>query len=532
VIGQTFWSGGVAYIGHWPEPVEPTLEELVARDVVESHAQSDLAGEHEFAFRHMLIRDVAYGRLPRVERAVLHATCAEWLTGHPSQRDELIEIIAYHWEQACRLAPTMGPRVAERPVEQAVASLMRAASKAENREGAREAQRFYERALALVPGAGQVGVEVRIKRARAMDMLGDLDEAATELTAAAADAAAVRRNDLRGLALVTLAGIHVKQGRFSDAEAELLETQRIAIELGNRELHLRAAYELAELRGGFEGKVDLAVDGLRRAQVMAQALGDRPLLFEAHLRMTTLLFNVAKLVDAGREAELAEQVALRLGSNRDRARAVFCRAMVALYRTGAREARPMALDALKWNERVGDYYYQLQSVRAVAKCELKAGSPERAEEYLSAVLPLARQAGGWLGVEIRRCLIEALVELGRLREATSVLAEARTAIPPEDEYAAAAVLLAQALVSAAGVDNAGAWNDFAEAIRIMEGLQLWLDCAEAQVLHARALAREGLRARAQEELTHARSLFAHVGADAMVAGVDRELTRLSLDTGA
>jgi class 3 adenylate cyclase/tetratricopeptide (TPR) repeat protein len=530
VIGLTFWSGGVKYIGRWPGSVEPRLEELVARDVVAPHRHSELADEREYEFRHMLIRDVAYGRLPKGDRALLHAACAEWLVQRPAQRDELIEIIAYHWEQACTLAPAVGPKAAQRPVDQAVTALIAAATKAENRDGAREAERFYERALALVGSHGERSIEVRIRRARARDMLGALPEAASELEQAASEAQSLDRQDLRGQALVTLGGIRVKQGRLSEAERDLMETQGIAERLGDRELQLRAAYELAELRGGFEGKVDSAIAGLRRAQLVADGLGDRPLLFEGHLRMATLLFNVGKLVEAGREAALAEQVAVSLGSNRDRARAVFCSSMVALYRAGPSVARPMAADALKWNERVGDYYYQLQSVRALAKCELNAGAPERAEEHLRAARELAEQAGGWLGIEIRRYLVEALVEVGRVPEATQVLADARAAVPPEDEYAAAAVLLAEALVSAGGADHAGAWHSFVEAMRIMESLQLWLDRGDTQILHARALARDGLYARAEGEFAQARSLFAQLGADAMVEDIDRELSLLALPT--
>jgi class 3 adenylate cyclase len=527
VIGQTFWSGAVAYLGRWPAQIDERLDDLEKREVVQAHRHSEVLGEREYAFRHILIRDVAYGRLPKRERADLHAACATWLEQHLSQGDEVVEIIAYHWEQACRLAPKVGAKAAQRPVGQAVQALTAAAARAECRDGAREAERFCDRALALLDAShAETAVELRIGRARARDMLGALPEAEADLCAAAEEALRLGRRDLRGQALVTLAAIHVKLGRFREAEGELVEARRAGTELGDRRLELRADYELAELLGGFEGKTDLGLEALRRALPVAADLGDGALAFEGHLRMATLLFNLGKLAEAEAESAQAEELALAQRNHRDRARAALVRGMVALYRSGPEQARPIAAEALLWNERVGDYYYQLQSVRAVAKCELNAGSPELAEARLHAALPLAEQAGGWLGVEMRRYLVEALIELGRTSEAAAALADIRAAMPSEDDYAIAAGLLAEALVIAAGPDPGGAWSCFARSLQIMADLQLWLDHAEAQILYARALARCGLPGRAEDELRQARTRCEQLQADALITGVDRELARL------
>jgi hypothetical protein len=166
-------------------------------------------------------------------------------------------------------------------------------------------------------------------------------------------------------------------------------------------------------------------------------------------------------------------------------------------------------------------------VRTLAKCELNTGSPARAEARLRAALPLADQAGGWLSVEMRRCLIEALVELGRTSEAATVLADARTAMPPEDDYAVAAILLAEALISSAGPDPDRAWSSFVESMQIMANLQFWLDHAEAQILYARALTRADLPARAESELREARTRCEQLQADALITDIDRELARLA-----
>jgi len=521
VLGLSFWSAAVKHIGSWEGSIDAGLNGLVLQEVVEPRAVSELRGEEEFAFRHMLIRDVAYRRLPKGERALLHRGCAEWLERHSGGGDALVEIIAYHFEQACLLAPTIGPKAELRPVHAAVNALATAASRAEHRDGAREAKRFYARALELTGIDPHLAVELRIKRARAMVMLGELSEATHELVAATEEADELGRRDLRGHALVTLANIYLKHGRASDARRCINDAITIADELSDRWLHVRASYELSALLGDFEGDAEAAVRELRRAVEVAEELQDLALRLEGHLRMSTLLVNVGNLSEAEVEATAATELSRPLGSNRDKARAMYLLGLVAFYRSGTPDARRIATRALKLQEQVGDSYFQLQSLRTLAKCDLVAGRPRRAEEHLRRALLLAQPAGGWLVVEICRYLVEALVELGRIAEAADVAGNARTALPPEDDYATAAVLLAEALVSASGDDPAGAWSGFAEALRIMEEQELWLDLGDARVLYGRALLRHGLSAEAAAVLIDAQGLFDKFGATAMARHVDR-----------
>ncbi len=99
--GQTFWSGAVAYIGGWPDEINERLEDLQNREVVQSHQHSEVLGSIEYSFRHILIRDVAYGRLPKRERAACtpHAPPG-WISTYPS--------VTRWW----RSSPTTGSRPA------------------------------------------------------------------------------------------------------------------------------------------------------------------------------------------------------------------------------------------------------------------------------------------------------------------------------------------------------------------------------------------------------------------------------------
>ena len=73
VIGQSFWRGVLGEIGELGD-VGDALEALEARGLVRRHPQSQVEGDVEFAFKHVLIRDVAYATLPRaLRRRELHA---------------------------------------------------------------------------------------------------------------------------------------------------------------------------------------------------------------------------------------------------------------------------------------------------------------------------------------------------------------------------------------------------------------------------------------------------------------------------
>src|SRR5207249_4613222 len=63
VIGGVFWSGAVRHLEQGDD-VELGLDALVVRDFVREHDASSVAGEREFTFKHALVREVAYNRLP------------------------------------------------------------------------------------------------------------------------------------------------------------------------------------------------------------------------------------------------------------------------------------------------------------------------------------------------------------------------------------------------------------------------------------------------------------------------------------
>ena len=86
VIGKVFWAGAVSAMGDRdPQTVTTTLRELSRKELVRPSRQSSMAGEAEYAFWHVLARDVAYNQLPRASRATRHVAAASGSSRkHPS----------------------------------------------------------------------------------------------------------------------------------------------------------------------------------------------------------------------------------------------------------------------------------------------------------------------------------------------------------------------------------------------------------------------------------------------------------------
>jgi class 3 adenylate cyclase len=99
VIGRTFWSGPVYEL---LEGLQPDLRLLEERDFIRHRSGSSIVGEREFAIKHALTREVAYGGLPKARRAVLHSRFAAWLERAGAGRDEHAVLLAHHYAAAVR----------------------------------------------------------------------------------------------------------------------------------------------------------------------------------------------------------------------------------------------------------------------------------------------------------------------------------------------------------------------------------------------------------------------------------------------
>ncbi len=102
VAGRIFWLGAVAALSDRPAAsVREALGRLRVKEIVTPREPPVFSGELEFAFRHVLIRDVAYESLPKLLRASKHVDVARWAEERAGERrEELAEVVGAHYLRA------------------------------------------------------------------------------------------------------------------------------------------------------------------------------------------------------------------------------------------------------------------------------------------------------------------------------------------------------------------------------------------------------------------------------------------------
>jgi class 3 adenylate cyclase/tetratricopeptide (TPR) repeat protein len=105
VIGTVFWPGAVEAVATAVAgSVRPALETLAERELVRRQPESSVAGEDEYAFWHVLARDVAYGALARRARLDGHLAVAQWIRSSAGRQQDLAAVVAHHLVTALELA--------------------------------------------------------------------------------------------------------------------------------------------------------------------------------------------------------------------------------------------------------------------------------------------------------------------------------------------------------------------------------------------------------------------------------------------
>ncbi|MCA1726127.1 MAG: AAA family ATPase [Actinobacteria bacterium] len=172
VVGRVFWTGPVQSLlnGEGAE-LDDLLSRLESRELVSARLGSSIGGEREFMFKHVLTRDVAYGTLPRSERARAHARVAGWIESSAGGRQaEFAELLAYHYLEAYRGgrdATGGDPEETERLRGLAVSNLLSASRDASNRLALQKAGHLAEE-------AGSIATNGR-ERGRALERRGDAE---------------------------------------------------------------------------------------------------------------------------------------------------------------------------------------------------------------------------------------------------------------------------------------------------------------------------------------------------------------------
>jgi tetratricopeptide (TPR) repeat protein len=177
VVGKVFWTGALGR----KDTAAATFHSLERKGFVRRQRRSSVEGESELAFAHALVRDVAYGQIPRTDRAAKHRRVAEWIESLGRTEDHS-EMLAYHWRSALDLARASGQDDTEL-VYRARLALRDAGDRAFGLNNYPASASLYEDALGLWPHDEQ-RPDLLFRHARALHYAYDEDRREQALEAA------------------------------------------------------------------------------------------------------------------------------------------------------------------------------------------------------------------------------------------------------------------------------------------------------------------------------------------------------------
>lgn len=395
VVGRTFWLGAARRLsGRDEHETRDALVRLRAKELVVPREPAAFSGETEFAFRHVLIRDVAYESVPKSLRADKHMEVARWAEEQAGERrEEIAELLASHCVEALRYLDELGENDNRRDVATRWSyAWARAAGERAMRlweQGA--ALRWFSIALELAPRVGSPVDELASlweAIARAREDIEPYPEVAHALEAA--------------LALYEEAGSQRDAGR----------------------VEARLAY-VAHQRGDQAAVVGPAARALQRLE----PLGDTADLASALHVLGWHEFRNTRYETAEEHLRRSMAIAERVADQTTQGHAMVSLAFVFQQTGRGPESVAMFETALDLARAAGDLPLLMRALTHVCGAlEEFAGEYLRAEEYAREGLELARRAGnvgnvGWTS----QMLSDLLLEMGRIEEAEAAVHDALSA---------------------------------------------------------------------------------------------------------
>jgi class 3 adenylate cyclase len=566
VIGKSFWVGSLAALGGAETSgLERGLHGLERREFVRRERVSSVADDQEYSFRHVLVRDVAYGQIPRAARVDKHLRAAGWIEalGRP---DDHAETLAYHYLQALELAAAAGADVSAFAAR-AQSALAEAGGRAAALHAHAAAGRYYEAALELLPGGDPRRNRLLLKLGHGRWLIGEesleLLQEALDGFRAAGDAEGVGETETRLAESAWLRGERDHALEHLKAALEALDAappSRVkasaiamasrfrmlaadpgdALEIGRRALAMAEELGLEETRAPALNNIGSAramlgdvggLDDLREAIEVAAAAGAAFELARATGNLAVQLWMSADVDGAIRLWEEAGEDSQSFGQQ-EFARWVVGVLIVPRFVAGQwDESLALAETLIGQVEGGRPHYLACQAYSCRAMIRLARGAAEAARADIASALETAARAGDPQAVV--PTLARAAYVLAELGDSGAAAAAADDALPlviehvafvctgtPELAWALAKLGGGQRLVEALEGDPLP-WSRAAAAFsrgeplvaaEIAAGIGALTHEAYARLQASHLLLDQGRRTEAGEQLNRALAFFRSVGA--------------------
>ena len=516
VVGRTFWAGALAEL--LPESelggLPGRLAELIRRDLVRPD-RSDVPDDEAYRFRHLLIRDAAYGAVPKRERAELHERFAGWLEGRAVGGSSAVGlIVGYHLEQAYRYRVELsdGVPAARQLAERALVFIAPAAQTALERGDAHAAVSLLRRAVDLCP-PGRRRTELLIDLRSALRMTGD--SAASDAVEAEILALLAHSSDegLRHRHRLTEALFDL-EGTTAEARSAFAYYERVGDGMG-----MIRALEVAFNENAGHGRSTTAIEILDEATDLALKIGrpDRAASFSSRsawilpdspIPIPQAIARCRRNLEmAGDDRQSSAMTLLALGE-------LEARAGVGDQWRRHFDAAKVIIDDLGLVLPLGAAEYPI----SLADSELAAGDPARTVDLLCrSCANLDRLGEHSRLASMAPVTARTLLAVGRLDEVEHYAFWGRDIAHPEDVDAHVRWRIAISGLRSQQGRHAEAVALAAEAVALLAGRELLLSSALAQLTLAAALRADGDETAAAAAAMEARR-FAQAKEDRAVLG--------------
>jgi predicted ATPase/class 3 adenylate cyclase len=460
VIGRSFWAGAVSYLGgEEDDELEPLLDDLLLREFVLTEPRSTISGEDAYRFKHVLIREVAYSGLSKTARASHHRRFAEWLGERA--REELLEVRAYHLDQAAALLTELDGSPPEELATEAAEALEQAGKRALAREANATARRLLHRSVELEPT-----LKRRYEAARAAWRMSDFPVVSNEMEDVLLGAREAGDRDLEARALTALAEVTLLREADVGRAEQLAEK---ALEVSETDESRIDAVSLLETAAWWRGRLRESEAYAEEELEIARRLGRDDLESDA-------LLDLAGIYVARREGDRAEPLIARAmelaeesGSLTAKARAFTESGELHAFRGRHEEALAEYGRARDLFEEVGAATNLARSLLRIGRLVGRRGDTAEAEKLLRESIRILQptEDRGTL-CEVQRSLAEILLEQGKTDAAEVYALKAVETVGPQDVSSQSTTRKTLAMVRAAQGRDDEAEALFREAIDILE----------------------------------------------------------------
>ena len=462
VIGRVFYRGALEHLAPDLRDLDELLDDLLQRDFLLREPRSSISGEAAYRFKHFLIREVAYTGLAKLARAQHHARFAEWLGERTSE--ELLEIRAYHLDQAVELLTELEGAPPEQLAEDAADSLVKAAKRASAREAFGTARKLGLRAVELRPT-----LRARYVAARAAWRLQDWAAVQVEMAKVRELARDEGEHVVEALALTALGEASLK--RDGDAtHARVLVDEALELLAGERDPV--AQFDALAVRAniaGWQGDEDALVAYLERAYVVALDAGRKDLQTIAARHLAGSHILRLQLDEAELLLTRALELAGETGSVRGRVAATLSYAWFLTVKGELDAAETVLEEVRATSVELGDEPSLASVLTKLGWIARLRGDHKRAEKLLREALRLTATRGDrGLLPDFQAALAATLADVGKLDEAERLALEARANGLPEDIGCKIAATTALAAVRAAQSRDEEADELFREALSLTD----------------------------------------------------------------